>query len=87
MVSHMNVLGQNQNEPQSNIQELMTPLKPADGRTYVFYSQEQLKAAQEKKSESIKQDIRRNHDNSAKVKVLRENLWRLENAVVEQLPK
>jgi hypothetical protein len=73
--------------PPTNIQEMMTPLKPADGRPYVFYSQAYLDAAKEKKTLSIKQDIRKYHENAERVKVLRENLWRLENAVVQELPK
>lgn len=73
--------------PPPNIQEMMTPLKPADGRPYVFYSQADLDAAKEKKTVRIKQDIRKNHENAGRVKAMRENLWRLENAVVQEIPK
>ena len=73
--------------PPKNIQEMMTSLKPADGRPYVFYSQKDLEAAKAKKIDNIKQDIRRHHENPARVKALRESLWRMENAVVQELPK
>jgi hypothetical protein len=67
-----------------NIQELMTPIKPADGRPYVFNSQADLDAAREKKMEGIKMDIRQNADNPQRVKAMRENLWRIENAIIQK---
>ena len=87
MFANIKMYAQTPSNPSRNIQELMTPLKPADGQPYVFYSLEELKAAQDKKAESIKRAIRESFDNEPKVKALRENLWRLENAMVQELPK
>lgn len=70
-----------------NIQEMMTPLKPADGRPYVFYSQSDFETAKISKTEAIKLEIRKHHDNPERVKALRENLWRIENAIVQSSPK
>ena len=64
-----------------NLEEAMTPLKPANGQPYVFSSQADLEAAQAK-IDSIKQDIRRNIDNPERVKAMREKLWQMENAIV-----
>ncbi len=65
-----------------NVEEAMTPLKPENGQPYVFSSQADLEAAQAK-IESIKMDIRHNIDNPERVKVMREKLWRMENAIVK----
>lgn len=88
LTTHFSVSAQETSEQpqQTSIQELMTPIKPADGRPYIFYSQADLDAAREKKIEGIKQDIRQNHTNTARVKAMRENLWRIENAIVQELP-
>ncbi len=75
---------QNQMQNPASIQDMMSPLRPPDGRAYVFYSQEELKLAQEKKSITLKQEIRKFHENPERVKVLRENRWRLENATIEE---
>lgn len=70
-----------------SIQEKMTPLKPADGRPFIFYSQTDMDAARVKKTDAIKIEIRQNHQNPERVKALREDLWRLENAILQELPK
>jgi hypothetical protein len=81
------VWSQRATQEPKNIQEMMTPLKPADGRPYVFYSQADYEAAKISKAEAIKLEIRKHHDNPQRVKVLRENLWRIENAIVQSSPK
>lgn len=62
--------------------EMTTPLKPADGQAYVFSSKEDLEAGKAKKADALREEILRNLENPEKVKALRENLWRIENAVV-----
>jgi hypothetical protein len=62
-----------------------TSLKPADAQPAVFSSKEELDSKiQDKKNRTLEQ-IKLHADDPVKVKALREQLWRFENAIV-QLP-
>jgi hypothetical protein len=61
-----------------------SPLKPADATPYVFSSEEDRAASVAKKREAIVADIKKNSGNAAKTRELREELWRLDNAIVKK---
>lgn len=63
---------------------IYSPLKPEKGSPYVFSSQADLDAAKGKKIAAVKEQISVNSSNPEKVKQLREELWRLENAIVKK---
>ena len=62
---------------------IYTSLKPLDGLGYVFSSEEDLKSRVPNKKSGIISQIVKNEKDSLKVKMLREELWRFENAVVK----
>lgn len=63
-------------------QELLTPLKPANEKPATFTSQAHMDEKKEAKIEAIKAQIIENQNNPERVKVLRQDLWRFENAIV-----
>jgi hypothetical protein len=73
----------NPNEKPNIVSEnVYTPLKPANASAYIFATQEQYNQKTDSKKNAILSQIKSNIDNPEKVKVLRENLWRLENATI-----
>ena len=63
---------------------ILTSIKPADGQPAVFANQLELEQKQSFKIQNIKDQILENRDNPEKVQYLREELWRMENAIVHQ---
>ncbi len=63
---------------------IYTSLKPADGNPAVFSSQEELNAKVEMKKNNVKALIKENSADTAQVRLLREQLWRFENAIVKK---
>jgi hypothetical protein len=62
---------------------IYTSLKPADAQPAVFTTKEELDAKiQDKKNRTLEQ-IKTHANDPAKVKALREQLWRFENAIVQ----
>lgn len=61
---------------------LLTSLKPADGTPAIFPTQEELDSKVPAKIDGIKEEILNNSNDAVRVKYLREQLWRFENAVV-----
>ena len=62
--------------------ENITSLKPEDGKPFVFSSQDGLDNSVPLKIEAIKEQIRSGKLSEARIKELREQMWRLENAYV-----
>jgi hypothetical protein len=63
-------------------EQLFTSRKPADAQPAKFASQADLDAKRSIKIENIKQKLIENRNNPDAVKILQEQLWRFENAVV-----
>jgi hypothetical protein len=63
--------------------DIYSPLKPKDASPYVFTTQAELDAKKESKKNTIIARIRQNENDAVKVQRLREQLWRIENAVVQ----
>jgi glucan phosphoethanolaminetransferase (alkaline phosphatase superfamily) len=61
---------------------IYTALKPIDASPYVFGSQQELNDKQANKKGVVLSEIKANANNPEKVKTLREELWRIENATV-----
>jgi len=62
--------------------DIYTSLKPADGQGAVFNTKEELDAKVQDKKDKMILMIRENANDTAKVRQLRYELWRFENAVV-----
>lgn len=75
------------NQTKRAVAEHHKAIKPADASPYVFTTQEELNAKKQDKLNATHDLIEQNKDNPAKVKELRMNLWRLENAVVAEPKK
>ncbi|HQQ94048.1 MAG TPA: hypothetical protein PLQ93_05800 [Bacteroidia bacterium] len=67
-----------------NIEELFTPLKPADATPAVFTTRQEMEQKVPQKKQSTIDLIRQNKNNPAEVKRLREQLWRYENAITTE---
>lgn len=67
----------------SKTENIFTSLKPLDGLGYVFSSQEDLNNSVPGKKNYVISQIVKNEKDSLKVIMLREELWRFENAVVK----
>ena len=65
-------------------ENIYTSLKPADGQPAVFSSQQEKDAKVQGKKDAVVLMIRENANNPEKVKYLREELWRFENAIVAE---
>ena len=63
--------------------DVFSPLKPADGTPYVFSSQAELNGAVLKKREVLIEEIKKVQLEPEKANILRQELWRLENAIVK----
>lgn len=61
---------------------IYTPLKPIDASPYVFGTQQELNDKQANKKGVVLSEIKANANNPEKLKTLREDLWRIENATV-----
>jgi hypothetical protein len=70
------------NEKKVDNNDIYTGLKPADGLPAVFNSREQLETKVKDKKDNILALIKENAKDPVKVKAYREELWRLENAMV-----
>ena len=68
----------------STKENIYTSLKPADGKPVVFNSQEELNAKIESKKNNVITLIKDNASDTGQVRLLREQLWRFENAVVKK---
>ena len=62
--------------------EMVTALEPADKTPYVFASEEDKRAAVAKKIDALKEEVLNGQLSAEQVKERREQIWRLENAVV-----
>jgi hypothetical protein len=74
-----------QNNPTSGKKSdagVYTALKPADAKPYVFGNQQELADKQASKKGAVLSEIKANQNNPEKLKTLREDLWRIENATV-----
>ena len=63
--------------------KVYTSLKPNDVQPYVFNSKEELSAKFQNKKDGIINLIK-NENDPVKIKLLREELWRLENAIIQE---
>jgi hypothetical protein len=63
-------------------ENIYTALKPANPHPYVFGSQAEMDAKRQSKKDAVIAEIKANSGNPEKVKALREQLWRIENATV-----
>jgi len=79
------IIAQDKSKPDS--ENIYTALRPADGNPVVFNSQEELNAKIEAKKKNILTLIKENSGDTAQVRILREQLWRFENAVVKPVKK
>lgn len=82
----LSVLGTAQNKTtlsKKSESGIYTSLKPADGSPYVFGTQQELNDKQASKKGAILSEIKANEKNPERVKALREELWRVENAIVQ----
>jgi hypothetical protein len=75
--------GTAQDKKMANVNEnIYTALKPADQKPYTFGSQAEMDAKRQSKKDAVIAEIKVNSNNPEKVKALREQLWRIENATV-----
>jgi hypothetical protein len=72
-----------ENSVTNSSDEVYTALKPADAKPMIFYSQEELELAVPEKIESCKLAISENLNTPERVQYNREQIWRLENAIVK----
>jgi len=63
-------------------ENIYTSLKPADGTPAVFSSKEDLDSKVQNKKNNLLILIKENSGDTAQVRILREQLWRFENAIV-----
>lgn len=63
--------------------DIYTPLKPKDASPYVFSSEQELRDKKQQKKNAVLDQIKQNENDREKVLRLREQLWRIENAVVK----
>lgn len=63
--------------------DVFSPLKPADGTPYVFSSEADLKVAVLEKREVVLAELKQVQNDPVKVQKFREELWRLDNAIVQ----
>jgi hypothetical protein len=66
------------------VTDIYTSVKPADGNPAVFSSKEELESKIQYKKDNILGMIRQNASDTAKVRYLRQELWRFENAIVKK---
>jgi hypothetical protein len=66
------------------VTDIYTSIKPADGNPVIFSSQEELESKIQSKKDNILGMIRQNASDTAKVRYLRQELWRFENAIVKK---
>lgn len=69
------------------VESIYTSIKPADGQGVVFNTQEELDQKRDFKKNNIIDQIKQNSSDTAKVRLLRMELWRFENAVVKPINK
>ncbi len=70
-------------ENQIETREEYTPLKPENGKPFIFSTKAELAEAKQKKTQVIKAEINNSISNPVRVKMLREDLWRIENAIIK----
>mgnify|MGYP001071432493 CR=1 FL=1 len=63
-------------------EDILTSIKPADGQPAVFANRMELEQKVDFKIENTKRAILENKNDAVKVRQLREELWRFENAIV-----
>lgn len=68
-------------------ENIYTSLKPADGQPAVFSSQEELNGKLQDKKDKTILLIKENEKDPVQVKMYREQLWRFENAIVQEPKK
>lgn len=67
---------------QETQKSIYTSLKPSDATPATFSTQEELNEKVPAKKSAIKDQITLNKDKPERIKQLREDLWRFENAIV-----
>lgn len=75
----------NRNQALTEEARLLTPLEPIEKNPAVFNSQAELDAKVAGKIDEIKQRILANTENAELVQQLRNDLWRMENAIVKPI--
>lgn len=65
-------------------EEIYTPLKPKDASPAVFNSKAEMEAKKQSKIQATLELIKKNKDNPELVLQYREQLWRFENAIVNE---
>lgn len=65
------------------VSEEYSPLRPENGRPFIFSSEKEKEEAKQKKSLVIKEEIKNSLNDPKRVKILREDLWRIENAIIK----
>ncbi|MBK9283158.1 MAG: hypothetical protein IPM51_02430 [Sphingobacteriaceae bacterium] len=84
LVLSMSAYSQSEKKNQQKIQDdIFTGLKPENPTPVVFNSEEELNNKKAFKIENIKNQIRENINDTAKVRLLRYEIWRFENAIVQ----
>ena len=85
VVCSLNIFAQTEKKiEEKNSNDIFTALKPENPTPVVFNSQEELDNKKAFKIENIKNQIRENINDTAKVRLLRYEIWRFENAVVQK---
>ena len=74
---------QDASKSNQNGKDVYTSLKPADATPAVFPTEQEMKEKKAFKMENIKLQIKENLNDTFKVRLLRYELWRFENAVVK----
>lgn len=69
------------------VENIYTSIKPADGQGVVFNTQEELDQKRDFKKNNIIDQIKENSSDTSRVRFLRMELWRFENAVVKPVNK
>jgi hypothetical protein len=62
--------------------DIYTSIRPADGNPAVFHNKQELESKVQFKKDNIIEMIKQNASDTAKVRFLRQELWRFENATV-----
>jgi hypothetical protein len=63
---------------------IFTGLRPPDGQAYVFSSIQEKEMSVPGKRSNVIEQIKKNQSDPEKVKLLRMELWRIDNAVVAE---
>jgi len=71
------------NARQAN-ENIYTGIKPPDGRAYIYGSKEEMEKSISGKKSNVLEQIKKNQSDPERVKLLRMELWRIENGTVAE---